>query len=397
MGTMHEHPFDGVTADQLREGGSMKWSRFPDAIGAFVAEMDFGIAPPISSALHAAVDRAVTGYLPSRLVADLAGATRAWYQDSYGWAVPASQIHPVPDVISVLELTIEQYTPTGSKVIVPTPAYMPFLSVPPSLGREVVQVPSIPVAGRWQMDLAGIADAFDDGGHLLLLCNPHNPLGTVFVREELLAVCDLVTERGGRVFADEVHAPIVYGGAVHIPYASVSLAAAAHTITAASASKAWNLAGLKCAQAILSNPDDELRWQQLGHRAGRGAANFGVIANTVAYTSGRPWLAGVVQYLDGNRRLLGELVDERLPGVRYTAPEGSYIAWLDFRDYGIAGDLGEFFRARANVALTDGAACGETGAGFARFVFALPRPLLREAVERLREALPDPPTRESVR
>jgi cysteine-S-conjugate beta-lyase len=380
-------PFDSPTAAELAGRGSLKWTTFPGAIGAFVAEMDFGLAPPVSEALHAAIDGAMTGYLPADLMDRMAAATAAWYSEQYGWGLAAERVHPVPDVLAAFQLAIEKYSPAGSKVIVPTPAYMPFLVVPQTLGRDVIEVPSIRVDGRWQMDLAAVDRAFDDGGHLLVLCNPHNPLGTVATRDELQAIAELVERRGGRVFSDEIHAPLVYSGSTHIPYASLSDVTAGHTVTATSASKAWNLAGLKCGQVILSNAADEAHWQTFGFMASHGAANLGVIGNTAAYTAGRRWLDDVLEYLDGSRKLVGELVAEHLPEVPYTAPEGTYIAWLDFRAYGIEGDLAEFFRAEAGVAVTDGAACGTTGAGFARFVFALPRPILRVAFARMGEAV----------
>lgn len=379
--------FDLITQDDLRTAGSVKWTAFPDTIGAFVAEMDFGLAPAISSAVKDALDLGVTGYLPQHLATDLSAATARWYAESYGWEVRADRVHHVPDVIAAFELAIEHFTSPGAAVIVPTPAYMPFLLVPPMRDRRVIEVPSIEVDGRWVMDLDAVAQAFRDGGELLVVCNPHNPLGTVATREELLAIADVVEAAGGRVFADEIHAPIVYAPATHIPYASVSDAAAAHTLTATSASKAWNLAGLKCAQIILSNDADAELWERLGFWAGHGTSTLGVIANTAAYSSGDDWLAEVVEYLDGNRRMLAQLVEEKLPGVRMTTPEGSYIALLDFRETGLTGDLGEWFRDNAGVAMTDGAACGEAAIGYTRFVFALPRPVMVEAVERIAAAL----------
>ena len=168
---------------------------------------------------------------------------------------------------------------------------------------------------------------------------------------------------------------------------SVSEVAASHTITATSASKAWNLAGLKCAQLILSNDADAAAWESFGMWAGHGTSTLGVIANTAAYSAGSGWLDDVVEYLDGNRRLLDELVSEQLPRARMILPEGTYIALIDFRGYGLEGDLGEWFRENAGVAMTDGAACGEAAIGHARFVFALPRPLLQEAVLRMARAL----------
>lgn len=384
---MAPHPFDGITEDVLRSRGSMKWNAFPGAIGAWVAEMDFGMAPPVRDALGSALDDGVTGYLPTALSADLSRATADWYARTSGWEIDPSRIHPMPDVISAFEVAIERFSAPGSAVIVPTPAYMPFLFVPEKLGRRVIQVPSIEIDGRMTMDLDGISAAFDDGGGLMVLCNPHNPLGTVFAPDELTTLAEVVDAKGGRVFSDEIHAPLVYAPARHVPYASVSGVAAGHTVTAVSASKAWNLAGLKCAQIVLSNDADAAAWEEFGAWAGHGTSTLGVIANTAAYTAGGPWLDDVVDYLDGNRRLLVELVAEHAPKARIRMPEGTYIALVDLRAYGLEGDLGEWFRDNAGVAMTDGLACGEAAAGHVRFVFSLPRPLLREAVERIGRAL----------
>ncbi|MDJ1115449.1 MalY/PatB family protein [Microbacterium dauci] len=379
--------FDAITEADLRAGGSMKWSMFPDTIGAFVAEMDFGLASAVSGAIKDAVDQGVTGYLPTALVTELSAATASWYARQYGWDVPAERVQHVPDVIAAFELAIEKFTAPGSAVIVPTPAYMPFLLVPPMLGREVIEVPSIEIDGRMTMDLEAVGRAFDDGAGMVVLCNPHNPLGTVSTRDELVALSEVVAAKGGRVFSDEIHAPIVYGPARHVPYASVNEAAASHTITAASASKAWNLAGLKCAQVILSNDADAAVWESFGFWAGHGTATLGVIANTAAYTAGGQWLDSVVDYLDGNRRTLADLVATHLPRARMTLPEGSYIALIDFREYGLDGDLAAWFREHAGVAMTDGAACGEAGIGHTRFVFAMPRHLIITAIERMGAAL----------
>ncbi len=379
--------FDAITEDDLRAAGSVKWTRFPGTIGAFVAEMDFGVAPAIRDAIVASLDAGLTGYLPAKAISDLSEATAAWYRDHYGWDVPAERVHQVPDVITAFQTAIEHFSEPESAVIVPTPAYMPFLTVPEGIGRRVIEVPSIEVDGRWVMDLDGIAAAFDDGGGLLTLCNPHNPLGTVFTRDELVAVSELVEAKGGRVFSDEIHAPLVYAGATHIPYASISETAARHTLTAASASKAWNLAGLKCAQVILSNDADARAWQKFGAWAQHGTATTGVLANIAAYTGGEAWLNEVVDYLDGNRRALAELVAEHLPRARVTMPEGTYIALIDLRGYGLEGDLGAWFRENAGVAMTDGAACGRAGVGYVRIIFATPRPILRTAVLQMAAAI----------
>ena len=383
---MTQHPFDEITETDLRAAGSVKWTMFPDTIGAFVAEMDFGLAPAITEAISGSLEAGLTGYLPQHLATALQEETARRYTEHHGWHLTGDQVRLVPDVIAAFEFAIETFTAPGAAIIVPTPAYMPFLSVPPRLGRRVIEVPSIQSGGRWAMDLDAVAAAFADGAELLVLCNPHNPLGTVATRDELVRIAETVTDAGGRVFSDEIHAPLVYAPATHIPYASVSPAAAAHTVTAASASKAWNLAGLKCAQIIFSNAESLERWEADDGWIGHGTSTTGAVANLAAYTSGGAWLDEVTAYLDENRRLLAELVAE-IPGVHVSMPEGTYIALLDFRETGLTSDLGEWFREHAGVAMTDGAACGEAAIGFTRFVFATPRPVLREAVERIGRAL----------
>jgi len=189
------------------------------------------------------------------------------------------------------------------------------------------------------------------------------------------------------VFSDEIHAPLVYDGHRHVPYASISDITAGHTVTAVSASKAWNLPGLKCAQLVLSNDADAETWSRVGTTWEHGASNPGVVANIAAYDHGERWLGQVLAYLDENRRLLGELLAGRIPEIRYRAPEGTYLAWFDCRALGIGDHPGDWFLAKAKVALTDGPACGAVGAGFARYNFATPRRVLEETVDRMAAAL----------
>lgn len=384
---MSTDDFDRIDVATLRRAGGVKWSWYPDAIGAFVAEMDFGTAPAVTRALHDAVDAARFGYLPRALVDELAQAGAAWCRDRYDWPVAPEDVRPVADVVEALKLAIEHYSAPGTPVILPTPAYMPFVTVPPAVGREVLQVPMIEVDGRARYDLDALDAAFRAGGNLLILCNPHNPIGRVLEPDELGAICDVVDRHGGRVFSDEIHAPIVHPGHRHVPYASISATAAGHTVTATSASKAWNLPGLKCAQVILSNDADRKVWKRIGFLAEHGAANLGVVANAAAFAEGAAWLADVLSYLDGNRLALVELVDRLLPGVRYDPPEGTYLAWLDFRDTPFAENPAAHLLEHAAVALTEGALCGEVGRGFARLNFATPRPVLVQAVEQMSAAL----------
>jgi cystathionine beta-lyase len=382
---MSSSAFDAITEDELRRIGGLKWSMYPDAIGAFVAEMDFGTAPAVRDALHAWTDGGLFGYPPSGLVGAMTQASADWQRDAYGWDVPVERVRPLADVLSGLSAVIELYTAPGSAIVLPTPAYMPFLTLPAMHGRDVIQVPMHRDETGWHLDLDGIDRALAAGGGLLVFCNPHNPIGKVYTTDEMLAVADIVERHGARVFSDEIHSPLVFSSSRHVPYASVSPAAASHTITATSASKAWNLPGLKCAQLILSNDADAATWadSRRSMTVEHGASNPGMIANTAAYTDGRGWLADVVAYLDGNRALMVELVAEHLPGVEYLPPEGTYLAWLDCRALELGDHPAEFFLEHARVAGTDGALCGDAGAGAVRFNLAMPRPILRTAVERM--------------
>ncbi len=379
--------FDALSEDSLRSAGSLKWTRYGPAIGAFVAEMDFGTAPAVTAALHDAVDRARLGYLTTEDAAAMARACADWQLRRYGWQVPPERITPLADVVAGLQVAIERFTPAGSPVVLPTPAYMPFLAVPGLLGRELLQVPMVEREGRPTYDLDGIARAFRAGARLLVHVNPHNPLGRVFTAEEQLALADVVEDAGARVFSDEIHAPLVHPGATHRPYASLTPATARHTVTATSASKAWNLPGLKAAQLILSDAEDVAYWKGVGFLYTHGASTPGVLASTAAYRAGGPWLDGVLAYLEGNRRRLGELLAERLPEVRWTPPEGTYLAWLDCRELALPTSPGDFFLQRAGVALVDGPECGAPGAGHVRLNLATPRPVLRTIVERMAAAV----------
>ncbi len=383
---------DRTSEDELRARGSHKWAKGgPGVIGAFVAEMDFGVAPPIEAALLDVIKRADFGYLSQRVVTDMSAACAAWQRDHYGWDIDPERVRPLPDVITALAAAITVFSRPGSPVILPTPAYMPFLTVPGGLGREIIQVPMAADGGRHVLDLDGIDAAFKRGGHLLILCNPCNPVGRVYDAGELAGVAEVVEANGGRVFADEIHAPLIYPGGTHIPYAPLSAATAAHTVTGTAASKGWNLPGLKCAQLLLSNDQDAATWAERGSPFEHGTSTPGVPATTAAYRDGGPWLDDAVAYLDGNRALLARLLAEHLPEIGYRPPEGTYLAWLDcralFARRGIEASPAEFFLAKAQVMLTDGAACGDVGRGHVRLNFATPRPILTEIVRRLAGAV----------
>jgi cystathionine beta-lyase len=379
--------FDEIALESLSRSSSRKWSLHPGTIGAWVAEMDFGTSPAVTDALLRAVNAGELGYLAPATTRRMAQATSDWLRRDSGWDVPWENIHPVSDVMAAFDVTVRRFSPDGSGVIIPTPSYMPFLSFTPTLGREIHEVPGITVDGRWRHDLAGIDAAFHAGARTLVLCNPHNPTGTALSRHELEDIAEIVQRHNGRVFADEIHSPLRYGDTRHIPYASISPETARHTITATSASKAWNLPGLKTAQFITTNQADEEIYQVYGFSVVHGASALGVIAATAAYSESTEWLAEVSDYLDGNRALLGSLLAEHLPDVGYTEPDATYIAWLDCSRLGIEGSVADFFRTEAGVTLTDGSLCGQGYAGHARLIFAMPRPILEQAVLQMAAAV----------
>lgn len=377
---------DQIDEAALRRIGSVKWSLSEGRIGAFIAEMDFGMAPPIRTALHEAVDAGLSGYLPSWLVSDMQRAYTSWAAQRYGWQVDPDQVRPVADVLLALSATLELFTPPGGAVVLPTPAYMPFLTLPREHGRRIIQVPMLRGESGYQYDLEALDAAFADGGALLVLCNPHNPIGRVLTTAEMTKISEVVQRHGARVFADEIHAPLVYDPGNHVPYASVSDQTARQAITATSASKAWNLPGMKCAQVVLSNDEDRQVWADHAGEYEKSTATLGAVATTAAYSTGGPWLADVLDYLDSSRSLLADLVAEHLPQVDYREPEGTYLGWLDCRRAGLA-DPGSFFTKNAGVVTVDGALCGTAGQGHLRYNFATPRPVMARSLEAMGAAL----------
>ncbi len=382
---MHADVFDSLTERSLRERASLKWSHYrPDVLPAWVAEMDFGTAPAVVEAVLQAAEREDFGYARDQGPDGLPGAAAAHFAQAYGWRVDPAAVQVVNNVLRGLALVLTAFSAPGSAVVLPTPAYPPFFKVMAQCNRTAVEVP---VLSGFGLDLDGIDDALAAGAGTVLICNPHNPTGRMFGRDELTGLAEIVSRHGARVISDEVHAPLVYPGRVHVPYPSVSATAAGHSVTLTSASKGWNLPGLKCAQVVLTAPGDAERWRRdLPEFEQNGASPLGIAANRAAFADGTGWLADVLGYLDGNRALLGELLAAHLPAVGYREPEATYLAWLDCRPLELA-DPAAFFLDRARVALADGARFGAVGRGFVRLTFGTPRPVLVEMIERMGAAV----------
>lgn len=368
-----------VDIERLRQRRTVKWSLYgPEVLAAWVAEMDFEVPPVVRTALLEAIDREDFGYLP----ADLSGLTEAcadFLASAHGWSVPSTRIFPVADVLAGISAALDVFAPGGSPVVVPTPAYPPFFEIVGLTGRSVVPVPMRVADGRHTLDLDAVDTALASGARTVLLCNPHNPTGRVFTTAELEELAAVVDRRGARVVTDEVHAPLVHPGHRHVPYATVSPAAAAHTVTVTSASKAWNIPGLRCAQVITTNHDDAARWRSLPTFQVPAPTPIGVSASVAAYRDGDPWRRELLSHLDTNRHLLGALLAAELPEVRYRAPEGTYLAWLDCHGLGV-DDPAELFLREGAVAVNDGPPFGAGSEQHVRLNFATSAGLLEQIV-----------------
>ncbi|MGH7912132.1 MAG: MalY/PatB family protein [Candidatus Dormibacteraceae bacterium] len=371
----------------VRARGSAKWSAYPeDVLCAPVAEMDYTTAPEVQEAILAAAQRELYGYPSPQMQTDVQQALSGWYRRVARFQVDPGRIHTLPDILKGMELGLQLFNKPGAAVVIPTPSYPPFFIVSKAVDLEVVEVPCRRTEKRWELDLEGIERAFRAGAGTLILCNPHNPLGRVFTPDEMASISAIVDRYQGRVIADEVHAPLTYPGHTWIPYASSSEVARNHTISLMSASKGWNLAGLKCAQVAVHSDADETAWGTLSPMAAHGASTLGMIGNTAALESGDRWLAETMRYLDENRTRFGELLRQELPEIEYRAPEGTYLTWLDCRALELDSPQ-KFFLEHARVALNDGDMFGGSAKGGVRLNLATSRPVLEEIVARMAKAV----------
>lgn len=372
---------------RLRQRTSEKWREYPDdVLPLFVAEMDYPLAAPIAAALHAAVDRSDTGYIGpddhvKRAFADYA-------QNRWNWTVDPAQTRTTTDVSVVIVEALRSLIEPGDRVVITPPVYPPFFELIPEAGGVVEEVPLLDGGADgagWALDLAGLERAFAGGAKAFLLCNPHNPLGLVHPRAELEAVAALAAHHGVYVVSDEVHAPLTHSDATFTPFLSVSEEARRIGIAAHAASKAWNLAGLKCALFVTASAEQAKRIHALPIEVEVRTSLFGRIASEAAYRSGQEWLDGALEAIEANRMLLSVLLTDRLPHVRYREPHASYLAWLDLRELGWGDDPAPRILEEARVALNAGIDFGAQGAGFVRLNFACSPEVLTEAIDRIAE------------
>jgi cysteine-S-conjugate beta-lyase len=369
-----------LSLERLRRRRSAKWSRYPDdVLPAWVAEMDFPLAPPVKRALSEAIELDDCGYADP---VDLGEAFSEFALQRHDWRVDPAAVSPSPDVVGALTAVLKALAKPGDRVVVNTPVYHPFFAVVEEAGCELVEAP---LAGR-ELDVEAIDRAFAAGARALILCSPHNPTGSVPSRLQLEAIADSAARHGAWVLADEIHASLTLPGAEHVPFLAVSEAARRHGIAFWSASKAFNLAGLRCAEIVTASSEAAAVIERLPVSATH-CGHLGAIGSVAAFREGDEWLDTVLAVLDHNRALLSQLLDARLPEVGYEPPRAGYLAWLDFRRLGLGPDPSQPILERGRLALSPGPQFGPQGGGFARLNLGTSPALVEAAVERICRAL----------
>ena len=377
---------DSVGVETLRRRRSAKWTAYPDdVLPAWVAEMDFPLAEPIRDRLRRSIDAGDLGY-PAADRSGVREAFAAWVAREQGWVLDPASIIVLPDCVRGLELAVLAHTQPGDAIVVPTPVYPPFLSVIRLNERRLVEVELVGDGERFAPDLDAIAAALADGARMVMLCHPHNPTGHLHDREQLAALARLACEHGATVVSDEIHAPLTLDGRAHVPFATVSEEAAACAVTVTSASKAWNIPGLKTA-FLIAGEAMLAPVMETSPRLRHGCSILGLEATIAAYEQGGAWLAAVLTVLERNRATLLDRVAATMPGVAVRPPRATYLAWLDYRALELPGGPHEFFLERARVALSDGVAFGLGGEGRVRLNFATSAAVLDEILERMATAV----------
>ncbi|MGH8953906.1 MAG: MalY/PatB family protein [Microbacterium sp.] len=368
---------------ELRRRSSEKWREYPaDVLPLFVAETDFPLAPEVSNALRRAVELGDTGYIGSRT--PLPDTYAAFARRRFGWEADPTRMRTTADVSMGIVEILRRVTQPGERVVVTPPVYPPFFDLVSEAGAEVERVPLIDTGMGWELDLDGVRAAFEDGATAILLCNPHNPTGTVHSRDALAALAEIADEFGAAVVSDEIHAPLAQPGTGFTPFLDTGEAAERVGYAVVSASKAFNLAGLKCALMVTASESTSAVVRGLPIEVEWRTGQFGLLAAVAAFSEeSDEWLDGLLATLDANRVLLEDLLASKLPGARYRMPDAGYLAWIDLSALGWGDNPARRILKEAKVALHFGPAFGEQGRGFVRLNFGTSPEIITEAIERI--------------
>lgn len=325
-------PVVDLTEAEARLRLPLKWGVPEGVLPAWVAEMDYAVDPVVLGAVQQVLADGITGYPTFGWDAGLAESYAAWSARHFGWAPEPQAVHPVVDVTAGVRLAIDVFSGPGG-VVFPTPGYNAQFGLATVTGREEVRLDVRASADRAEIDLDRLDRLFADGAQTLLLTQPHNPWGRVFTRTELEGIRDVVRRHGARVVSDEIHAPLVLPGGEHVSYLAIE-GTHDHAVAVVAASKAFNTAGLRCAQLVVPDRADQLRLVDQPMSRNDSYSPLGMVAARAAYDHGDPWLASLIERLDQQRTLLAELLATHLPEVRMRPLEATYLAWLDASAYG---------------------------------------------------------------
>ncbi len=379
--------FDALEPKRLLQRTGEKWTQYPDdVLPLWVADMDFHVADPIQRRLQRALDLGDIGYPWHPQPTAIPGLFAERMKRLYDWELDPRRVELMTEVVQTMYVAAWQFTEPGDGIIVQRPIYPPFVATVEKLGRRLEDNALVSDDGTYGLDLDLLREQAKRS-KMLLFCNPHNPTGRVLRRDELEAIGEVVVEHDLIVVSDEIHQDLVYPGAKHIPFASLSPEVEARTITVTSGSKAFNIAGLRCAVAVFGSAKLRARFLEFPRHIRGGLNSLGIMATEAAWAHGDPWLEDVRAYLLANRDFTAEFIRSEMPGVKHTPPEATYLAWLDCRALELPSSPGPFFLEHARVGLSDGPGYGPQGEGFVRINFATSRAILEDALGRMAKAL----------
>jgi cystathionine beta-lyase len=379
---------DALDIAALRRRLGEKWATYPeDVLPAWVADMDFPVAEPIRRYLEQAVAGSDLGYAVNPTPQSLPSVFAERMQTRYGWNVDPERVEVLTDVVQGLYVALLVYSEAGDAAITQLPIYPPFLHSLRETGRRRIESPLVAGRERYEIDFDALRARIDNRTRLLLLSNPQNPSGRAFTRAELEQLAELALARDLIVVSDEIHSELVYPDAAHIPFATLGPEIEQRTVTLTSATKAFNIAGLRCSIAAFGSEQLQDRFNTVLRHVRGGIGILGLEATRIAWQECDGWLALVLAYLRANRDFVAEFVRKNWPEMHHLPPEATYLAWLDCRALELPGGPYQFFLREARVALSNGPAFGEEYAGFARLNFATSRPILTQILERMDGAL----------
>lgn len=379
--------FRALDLSELQTHRSEKWRAFPKEILPLpVAEMDFPVAEPIRQTLREMIDKSDLGYLGS--IPEMGEAFAGFAKRRWDWTVDPTQVRIAADVgVAVVEV-LRVLTNPGDKILINSPVYPNFFTWCNETHLEPVDVPlsqsDVEVNGsHWILDWDGIEKAYASGIKAHLICNPHNPLGRVYTREELARLAELAKKNNVIILSDEIHAPLMFSEQKFTPFLNISETAREVGITLTAASKGWNIAGLKCAIIVTDNAKMHELLHAIAPATHYRASLLGAFATVTAFEQGEPWLDALMVQLDHNRKLVAQLIEEKTPGVGYRIPHCSYLAWLDLSPFNLGEDPSTHLIEKAKVAFVPGIRFGSQSSQFVRLNFATSPEILGEAFNRL--------------